>query len=62
MCYCTVCPEDVFNDTCELKPGGQCFTGIEQEADGSIAWSYGCLTPVDEEGGMIFQVRYVCEW
>ena len=55
ICNCSTCPE-YFNDTCELRPGGMCFASVEQEGDGSETWTYGCLAPVDEEGGMILQV------
>ena len=53
-CFCTVCPNG--NATCELKPNGQCFAAKEQDPDGEWAYSYGCLAPVDEEGGQILQV------
>jgi len=54
VCYCSVCPSG--NTTCQLKPNGQCFAAVELEADEWVL-SHGCLAPVDEEGGIILQVR-----
>jgi len=54
LCYCSVCPSG--NTTCELKPNGQCFAAVELEGDDWVL-SHGCLAPVDDEGGIILQVR-----
>jgi len=54
VCYCTVCPNS--NTTCQLKPNGQCFAAVELEGNEWV-YSHGCLAPVDEEGGIILQVR-----
>lgn len=56
-CHCTDCQEFFANNTCEVKSGGQCFTAVEREPDGTETWGFGCLPPVDREGGMILQVR-----
>jgi len=54
VCYCSVCPGG--NTTCQLKPNGQCFAAVELDADEWVL-SHGCLAPVDDEGGIILQVR-----
>jgi len=54
VCYCSVCPSG--NTTCQLKPNGQCFAAVELEGNEWVL-SHGCLAPVDEEGGIILQVR-----
>lgn len=50
-CYCEGhCPDGEHNGTCDLRPGGQCFSAIE-EYDNEIERTYGCLPP-DERGLM----------
>lgn len=57
ICYCDGhCPGDNQNGTCETKPGGQCFSAVEEVWDSEAEefvpeWSYGCL-PTEEQGLM----------
>lgn len=50
-CYCDGnCPNNVQNGTCTLKPGGQCFSQVEEFLDPEseeylIEESFGCLAP-----------------
>ncbi|KAJ8933751.1 hypothetical protein NQ318_000479, partial [Aromia moschata] len=55
-CYCEGhCPNNQPNGTCEIKPGGMCFTLVEARYDEYGAevpeYTYGCL-PSDERGFM----------
>ncbi|VEN60434.1 unnamed protein product [Callosobruchus maculatus] len=56
-CYCEGhCPNNQFNGTCEIRPGGMCFTSVEAEFDEGLGYdvpiyTYGCL-PDDERGLM----------
>ena len=56
-CYCEGhCPFDQQNGTCTLKPGGHCFSAVEEVWDAEIGdfvpeYSFGCLPP-DEQGFM----------
>lgn len=56
-CYCDGhCPDDRQNGTCEAKPGGHCFSAVEEQRDPETGeyypeWSFGCLPP-DEQGLM----------
>lgn len=56
-CYCEGnCPDDRQNGTCEGKPGGYCFSAVEEVWDIEIQdwvteWSFGCLAP-NEQGLM----------
>ncbi|KAI4476145.1 hypothetical protein M0804_013835 [Polistes exclamans] len=48
------CPEDRQNGTCEGRPGGHCFSAVEEVWDAEIReyvpeWSFGCLPPDEEE-------------
>lgn len=54
-CYCDgFCPDDKQNGTCVLRPGGYCFSAVEEVWDTEFLefvpeWSFGCLPP-DESG------------
>ncbi|CAK9796628.1 Bone morphogenetic protein receptor type-1B [Anthophora plagiata] len=56
-CYCEGhCPDDRQNGTCEGRPGGHCFSAVEEVWDAESGeyvpeWSFGCLPP-DEQGFM----------
>ncbi|XP_003491200.1 bone morphogenetic protein receptor type-1B isoform X1 [Bombus impatiens] len=56
-CYCEGhCPDDRENGTCEGRPGGHCFSAVEEVWDAESGeyvpeWSFGCLPP-DEQGFM----------
>lgn len=56
-CYCEGhCPDDRQNGTCEGRPGGHCFSAVEEVWDAEAGeyvpeWSFGCLPP-DEQGFM----------
>lgn len=56
-CYCDGhCPDDRQNGTCETRPGGQCFSAVEEVFDPESAsyvpeTSFGCLS-ADEQGFM----------
>lgn len=60
-CYCEGhCPDGQTNGTCELRPGGMCFSAIEEfDNDGhiEIERTYGCLPP-DERGFMQVSILY----
>lgn len=47
LCYCEppdYCPDGT--GTCVLSPGSQCFSSIEEDADGEEPFrTYGCLPP-----------------
>lgn len=56
-CYCDgSCPGNTQNGTCEVRPGGQCFSAVEEVYDdfGQIEaeYSFGCLSP-DQAGGLL---------
>ncbi|KAK4873762.1 hypothetical protein RN001_013122 [Aquatica leii] len=63
-CYCEGhCPNEMINGTCEIKPGGQCFTAVEEVWDRETETieydtTYGCL-PADEGGFMQCKGRFV---
>ncbi|XP_044252565.1 bone morphogenetic protein receptor type-1B isoform X2 [Tribolium madens] len=55
-CYCEGhCPDGQRNGTCELRPGGKCFTtaqiGYDDNGDEYPLRYYGCLPP--DEGGIM---------
>ncbi|XP_014223178.1 bone morphogenetic protein receptor type-1B-like isoform X1 [Trichogramma pretiosum] len=56
-CYCDgSCPSDKQNGTCQTRPGGHCFSAVEEIWDSEQEelvpeWSFGCLPP-DEQGFM----------
>lgn len=56
-CYCEGhCPFDQQNGTCTIRPGGHCFSAVEEIWDAELQdyvpeWSFGCLPP-DEQGFM----------
>lgn len=56
-CYCEGhCPDNRQNGTCEGRPGGYCFSAVEEVWDAELReyvpeWSFGCLPP-DEQGFM----------
>lgn len=61
-CYCEGhCPDDRPNGTCEIRPGGQCFSAVEHVRDetGRLVEerNYGCLS-ADERS--VMQVRILC--
>lgn len=62
-CYCDgSCPGNTQNGTCEVRPGGQCFSAVEEVIDdisGQIEpeYSFGCLSP-DQAGGLL-QVKFI---
>lgn len=57
-CYCDgSCPGNTQNGTCEARPGGQCFSAVEEVIDditGQVEpeYSFGCLSP-DQAGGLL---------
>ena len=57
FCYCDgYCPDGRQNGTCDLRPGGQCFSAVEEvwdpeQGDYVPEWSFGCLPPA--EGGFM---------
>ncbi|KAG5348460.1 BMR1B protein, partial [Acromyrmex charruanus] len=57
FCYCDGhCPDGRQNGTCDLRPGGQCFSAVEEvwdpeQGDYVPEWSFGCLPPA--EGGFM---------
>lgn len=59
-CHCDgVCPENGLNNTCQTRPGGTCFSSVEElqdEATGELEPEriYGCMSP--EDNGGLFQV------
>lgn len=60
-CYCEGhCPENTQNGTCEVRPGGQCFSAVEEVIDeitGQIEpeYSFGCISA--DQAGSLLQVR-----
>lgn len=57
-CYCDgSCPDNAVNGTCETRPGGSCFSLVEEvydESTGAVEEerTYGCLPP-EENGGLL---------
>lgn len=57
-CYCDgSCPNDMVNGTCETRPGGSCFSAVEEVWDEETQRheeerTYGCLPP-EENGGLL---------
>ncbi|EDW57262.1 bone morphogenetic protein receptor type-1B [Drosophila virilis] len=58
ICYCDgSCPNNVSNGTCETRPGGSCFSAVEEVYD-EITGTYeeertfGCMPP-EENGGLL---------
>lgn len=57
ICYCDGhCPGEIQNGTCETRPGGHCFSMVEQIFDPDLEkyvpeYSFGCLPP--EESGLM---------
>lgn len=57
-CYCEGhCPENVQNGTCEVRPGGQCFSMAEEVIDDitgqlDVEYSFGCIS-ADHAGGLL---------
>lgn len=60
ICYCDgVCPDNSVNNTCTTRPGGTCFSSVEEifdESTGELEPEriYGCMSP--EDNGGLFQV------
>ncbi|KAJ6646190.1 Bone morphogenetic protein receptor type-1B [Pseudolycoriella hygida] len=58
FCYCDGhCPDNLSNGTCETKPGGSCFSAVEEvlnEINGEYESerTYGCMPP-EEHGGLM---------
>lgn len=63
-CYCdNSCPNNESNGTCETRPGGSCFSAVQEvydEATGTYEEerTYGCMPP--EENGGLLMVSPVC--
>ncbi|XP_055920083.1 bone morphogenetic protein receptor type-1B isoform X2 [Eupeodes corollae] len=57
-CYCDgSCPDNVVNGTCETRPGGSCFSSVEEVYDDMTGTyeeerTYGCMPP-EEYGGLL---------
>ncbi|XP_039948987.1 bone morphogenetic protein receptor type-1B isoform X1 [Bactrocera tryoni] len=57
-CYCDgSCPDNVINGTCETRPGGSCFSAVEEVYDEITGTyeeerTYGCMPP-EENGGLL---------
>ncbi|XP_015513126.1 bone morphogenetic protein receptor type-1B [Neodiprion pinetum] len=66
-CYCEGhCPDNQPNGTCEGKPGGHCFSVVEEVWDNEIKeyvseYSFGCLPP-GEQGFMQCKGSLVPHW
>ncbi|XP_066137936.1 bone morphogenetic protein receptor type-1B isoform X3 [Euwallacea fornicatus] len=58
QCYCEGhCPNGDSNGTCEVRPGGKCFTDVEAYFDDGEEYPvlrYGCLPP---DGGSLMQCK-----
>ena len=60
-CYCDgSCPNNVNNGTCETRPGGFCFSAVEEVYDETTGTyeeerTYGCMPP-EENGGFLMVV------
>lgn len=59
-CHCDgMCPPNSVNNTCQTRPGGQCFSLVSEFVDDDTGileqdHIYGCMSP--ETNGAIFQV------
>lgn len=59
-CHCDgMCPPNSINNTCQTRPGGQCFSLVSEFVDeetGTLEQDriYGCMSP--EHNGGMFQV------
>lgn len=57
-CYCdNSCPNNESNGTCETRPGGSCFSAVEEVYDETTGTyeeerTYGCMPP-EENGGLL---------
>ncbi|XP_073826849.1 serine/threonine receptor kinase thickveins isoform X2 [Musca autumnalis] len=57
-CYCDgSCPNNIINGTCETRPGGSCFSAVEEVYDEITGTyeeerTYGCMPP-EESGGFL---------
>lgn len=57
-CYCDgSCPNNAINGTCETRPGGYCFSAVEEvydEISGTFEEerTFGCMPP-EENGGFL---------
>jgi len=55
-CYCDgSCPDNVSNGTCETRPGGSCFSAVQQLYDETTGMyeeerTFGCMPPEDNGG------------
>lgn len=58
ICYCDgSCPDNASNGTCETRPGGSCFSAVEEVYDEGTGTyeeerTYGCMPP-EENGGLL---------
>ena len=62
-CFCDgYCPDNLVNGTCETRPGGSCFSAVEEVEDPltnliEAERTYGCMPP--EQSGGFLQVCYL---
>lgn len=60
-CYCDgSCPNNVNNGTCETRPGGSCFSAVEEVYDETTGTyeeerTFGCMPP-EENGGFLMVI------
>ncbi|XP_016936622.1 bone morphogenetic protein receptor type-1B isoform X1 [Drosophila suzukii] len=64
-CYCDgSCPDNVSNGTCETRPGGSCFSAVQQLYDETTGMyeeerTFGCMPPEDNGGFLMCKVAAV---
>ncbi|XP_023171489.1 bone morphogenetic protein receptor type-1B [Drosophila hydei] len=62
ICYCDgSCPNNVSNGTCETRPGGSCFSAVEEVYDETTGTyeeerTFGCMPPEDNGGLLMCKV------
>lgn len=62
QCFCEGhCPDNMPNGTCETRPGGSCFSAVEEVVDETTGlnvpeFSSGCMSP--EQSGGLLQVGF----
>ncbi|XP_017867919.1 PREDICTED: bone morphogenetic protein receptor type-1B [Drosophila arizonae] len=62
ICYCDgSCPNNASNGTCETRPGGSCFSAVEEVYDETTGTyeeerTFGCMPPEDNGGLLMCKV------